>query len=100
MPYPKSKLEHKEPPQIPSQPKNATINKSSMPPPNLIKYQTTTLTTSVEDAGAGLLSDVQRGDGHLRDLVQSGVIGDGSNNHGDQTLTSGLLHVTCQARQR
>ena len=50
-------------------------------------------TSSFQDSLASLLGDTEGTEGHLRNLENSDVIGDGANNHGDLFSVAGLLHV-------
>merc|ERR1719245_206565 len=52
--------------------------------------------SSFQDSLASLLGDSEGTDGHLWDLEDSDVIGDGSNNDSDLVSISGLLHVADQ----
>jgi len=54
-------------------------------------------TSSFQDSLTGLLSDSEGTDGHLGDVEDSDVIGDGSNNDSNLVSISSLLHVTSQA---
>ena len=54
-------------------------------------------TSSFQDSLASLLGDSEGTDGHLWDLEDSDVIGDGSNNDSNLVSISSLLHVTSQA---
>merc|ERR1719281_657272 len=52
--------------------------------------------SSFQDSLASLLGDSEGTDGHLWDLEDSDVIGDGSNNDSDLVSISGLFHVANQ----
>ena len=53
-------------------------------------------TSSFQDSLASLLGDTEGTEGHLWNLEDSDVIGDGANNHGDLLSVAGLLHVPDQ----
>lgn len=57
------------------------------------------LTTSGEDASAGGGGEAQGGDGHLGDLEQADVVGDGSDNDDGLVLVT-ILQVGLDTRQR
>lgn len=64
----------------------------TLPHQNINKH-----TSSSQDTGAGLLGNVKSSHCQFRYVVQPNIIGHGSDNHCNQTLASGLLHVTHQA---
>jgi hypothetical protein len=56
------------------------------------------LTASLQDASASGLSDTKSTQSKLWDLVQTGIVGDGTNNDSDLTVLS--VHVTSKTRYR
>jgi hypothetical protein len=52
----------------------------------LVKGQN--FTTSVDDTGTSGLGDTEGGNGHLGDIEETDVVGDGTNNNGDLVLVS------------
>ena len=53
-------------------------------------------TSGFQDSLAGLLGDTEGTEGHLGNLEDSDVVGDGANNHSDFLSVAGLLHVPDQ----
>lgn len=53
--------------------------------------QSDSLTTSLQDGSSGTSSESQSGDGSLRELQQSAVVGDGTNNNDGLVLVTLLL---------